>query len=268
MNFDPSIITWNDVFWALSLILLALLVIRFLKLGVSKALAIGTFRSFFQLLALGYLFHFIFNINSASIFFLLITAIILFAGYEGRRRQNLTIPHYYWLQVGAIAFATFIVLGLILTVILDLDPWFNPIVSIPLGGMIMGQALNSSSLLANTMSNAIVKRQKEIELMLGLGATRWQAILPILRESIHSALIPSINSLNTVGIVSIPGVLVGALISGLEPLVAIKYQIMVMYLWISGTTLACAAMGIMISFTYLNKNHQLRRHLLTLERKK
>ena len=261
-TFDPSIITWGDVFWALSLILISLAVSRFMKFDVSQALAVGTARSFIQLIALGYALNFIFNIDRVSVFFLLISAIILFAGFEGKRRQPLFIPHYYWLQVTVIAGSTFIVLGMILVVILDLDPWFNPVISIPLGGMIMGQSLNSSSLLAATLSQNFKNRQNEIELMLGLGATRWQAAHPILKESVHAALIPSINSLNTVGIVSIPGVLVGALISGLDPITAIKYQIMVMYLWIAGTTLASTAMGVLISFTYLNKKHQLRRELL------
>ncbi len=265
-NFDPSLISWTDLLWAFSLIVLTLGIVRYLKLDLEKVLAIGALRTFVQLIALGYVFHFIFTIDSPLHFFALLTVISLFAGFEGQRRQTQAIPRYFLLQVSVVIFSTAIVLGLILGVILDLHPWYNPVVSIPLGGMIMGQVLNSSSLAANNLSRSLRDRQQEIELRLALGANRIQATLPVLRESVHSAMIPAINSMNTVGIVSIPGVLVGSLLAGLQPLVAIKYQIMVMYLWVAGTAIATASMGFLICVTYLNAHHQLRRDLLRQER--
>jgi len=261
-GFDPAIITWTDLALAFLLILISLGVSSLFKLKIAGPMFTGAFRSFLQLTLLGYVLQFIFGIDRFWHFLLLLSAIILFAGYEGSRRQLLKIPGYYWMQVSVIAFSTTVVMGLILGLILDLEPWFNPVVSIPLAGMTMGQSLNSSSMLAKTLGTQMQARQQEIELRLSLGATRWQAVLPLLRDSVHTALIPSLNSLNTVGIVSIPGVLAGALIGGMQPMVAIKYQIMVMYLWVSGTTLACAGMALILARTFLNTEHQLRRDLL------
>lgn len=260
-GFDPSSITWQNVIFSFSLIMLVLILTAFLKLNVYKSLMVGTIRAFLQLLLLGYILHYLLNIGHLWQLGLVYGAMIFIASYEGKRRQKIPIPGFYSLQVITLGGAVLIVLGTVLGLVLKLQPWFNPVVSIPIGGMVIGQALNASSVMSNNLAESFRQRQLEVETLLSLGANRRQASIDLIRDAVRTAMIPSINSMNTVGIVAIPGVMVGSLLGGVQPLVAIKYQILVMYLWTATTTLSCTILAFLVAGVFINRHHQLRREL-------
>ncbi|HDR04824.1 MAG TPA: iron export ABC transporter permease subunit FetB [Candidatus Marinimicrobia bacterium] len=260
-TFDPSTISFGDLFLSLLLIVLVLAIVGFLKLPLIKPLLMGTVRSFLQLILLGYALQYLFALNSAWQIALLFLLMIFYASWEGKRRQKIAIPGYWRLQVLTLSISLGLIMATVLLIILDLEPWFNPVLVIPVGGMIIGQALNGSSVMSNNLANYFQKQQLEVETLLSLGASRYQAALPLIREAVRTAMIPNINALNTVGLISIPGVLVGAVLGGVDPLTAIKYQILVMYFWTATTTLSCAILAFLISGVFINHHHQLQRNL-------
>lgn len=232
-------ITWTDVFVSLVLVGLTLALIRWWKIGLEKTLIIGTVRSFVQLTFMGYVLTFFFEQRHWSFMIGLIVVMTLIAGFEGARRQKKTpIPNYFLILTGSLFTTLVIVLGVILAFILDVKPWYYPYAIIPIGGMIIGNAMNSATLATNRFMSELQHRRGEIEMMLSLGSPVRAAVQDSIRESVQAALIPTINSMMTVGIVFLPGIMSGQILSGVDPLIAVRYQIMIMYMWVTTTALA------------------------------
>jgi putative ABC transport system permease protein len=155
-----------------------------------------------------------------------------------------------------------LILGTILLFILDVEPWFSPYAAIPIGGMIIGNGLNSTALTANRFVGEMKHREKEIETLLALGATPKLAVYDAMKASIHAALIPNINAMMTVGLVQLPGVMTGQILAGIDPIIAVRYQIMIMYMWFTTATLANMIMLAIVYRQYFTSKLQLRRELL------
>jgi putative ABC transport system permease protein len=115
------------------------------------------------------------------------------------------------------------------------NPWYDPRYAIPLLGMILGNCMTGISLGLDTLTTSLVSRRAAVEAQLMLGATRREAVAPVTRQALRSALIPTINSMSATGVVSLPGTMTGQILSGVPPAEAVKYQILVMFL-IAGST--------------------------------
>lgn len=262
MRPDFYILSWNDVIVSLVFIALSLFLIKRWKLGLEKTLLIGTFRTFVQLTLMGYILTWFFGQEHWLFMITLLLIMILIASYEGTRRQKEKIPRFFTAMLIALISSTVIVLCTILLFILDVKPWFSPYAAIPIGGMIIGNALNSTTLTANRFTSELKHREREIETLLALGATPKLAIFDAMKASIHAALIPNINALMTVGLVQLPGVMTGQILAGIDPLIAVRYQIMIMYMWFTTATLANMIMLAIVYRQFFTKKMQLRRELL------
>src|SRR4029077_4456516 len=106
---------------------------------------------------------------------------------------------------------------------------------IPLLGMILGNCMTGIALGLNTLTTSLMLRRASVEAQLMLGATRWDAAAPVTRNALRSALMPTINSMSATGLVSLPGMMTGQILSGVPPVEAVKYQILVMFLIAGGT---------------------------------
>ncbi|MBT5269416.1 MAG: ABC transporter permease, partial [Candidatus Marinimicrobia bacterium] len=122
--------------------------------------------------------------------------------------------------------------------------------------------LNSTALTANRFVGELKHREKEIETLLALGATPKLAVYDSMKASIHAALIPNINAMMTVGLVQLPGVMTGQILAGIDPIIAVRYQIMIMYMWFTTATLANMIMLAIVYRQYFTSKLQLRRELL------
>ena len=182
-------------------------------------------RMLVQLLIIGYFLSYIFESDSAS-FILLILAVMVFAsswialGTVAERRLQL-----YKHALLAIAVGGGITLVLVTQGVLLLDPWYAPQSMIPIAGMIFANAMNSVSLSAERL-NAEINRDVPYEEARNL--------------ALQSSLIPVINSLFAVGLVSLPGMMTGQILSGVSPLIAARYQIMVMCMVFGASGIATA----------------------------
>ncbi len=256
-------ITWIDVFVSLVLVVISLGLIRWWKIGLEKILLLGTVRTFIQLTLMGYVLTFFFQQESWIFMVTLISIMILIASFEGTRRQKSTkIPHYFLILTGTMFGTVVIVLGTIIKFILGVQPWYYPYAMIPIGGMIIGNALNSTTLAVNRFIGELTHRQEEIELMLSLGAPSRDAVQDSIRDAVQAALIPTINSMMTVGLVFLPGVMSGQILSGVDPLIAVRYQIMIMYMWVTTTALANITALAFVYRQFFSSQVQLKRELL------
>jgi putative ABC transport system permease protein len=230
----------------------------YLKLKLEKDLLIGTIRTFLQLLLLGYVLNAVFSLRNPFIVFLLFSFMIFFAAriISGRVSEK-RIP--YFAPVLASMFLSYIVINLfVMTVIIQVKPWYQPVYFIPIGGMIIGNSMNAIAISINTWFNGLRKEYDRIELFLALGASPSESTRENFKEAVKSGMIPSINALMSVGIVSIPGMMTGQMLAGIDPLIAIKYQIVIMLLLVGSTALSSIfALHIVrkISFT---ANYQLK----------
>jgi putative ABC transport system permease protein len=126
--------------------------------------------------------------------------------------------------------STLLTLGYAIVVIIRPAQWFAPQYLIPLAGMVLGNSMNSASLAGERLSSLIQQNRREIETHLCLGATAKQAIAGYQKTAIHASLIPTLNQMMVVGIVSLPGMFTGQVLAGIDPLNAASYQILILFM--------------------------------------
>ncbi len=262
MRPDFYVLTWNDLLVSLLFIAFSIFLIKKWKLGLENTLLIGTLRTFVQLTLMGYVLTWFFDQQHWAFMLMLLFLMILIASYEGTRRQKKEIPYFFPAMFVALLSSAVLILGTILLFILDVKPWYSPYAAIPIGGMIIGNGLNSTALTANRFVGELKHREKEIETLLALGATPKQAVFDAMKASIHAALIPNINAMMTVGLVQLPGVMTGQILAGIDPIIAVRYQIMIMYMWFTTATLANMIMLAIVYRQYFTSKLQLRSELL------
>jgi putative ABC transport system permease protein len=149
-----------------------------------------------------------------------------------RNTQNKSLSHFFKIIL-SIAISNILHIILIINFILDFDDFYEPRYVIPIAGMIIANSMNVLSL-------AIERFEKEYEKNKNFEETR--------KISFKSAMIPQINSLFAVGLVSLPGMMTGQILSGIDPLVAVRYQIMIM-----STILSSAGISLILYFTFCKR---------------
>jgi putative ABC transport system permease protein len=152
--------------------------------------------------------------------------------------------------------------SLALFVLIGVKPWYSPQYAIPLLGMILGNTLNGISLGLDRLGSALAAQRPQVEAMLALGATRWEAARAPVREAVRTGLIPMLNSMMVVGIVSLPGMMTGQILAGSSPIEAVKYQIVIMFLIASGTALGTVSVVLLSYRRLFNASHQFLYHLV------
>jgi len=133
--------------------------------------------------------------------------------------------------------------------------------------MILGNSLTGLSLCLDQLLETVHERRAEVEMELALGATRWEAARGPLAASVRRGMIPTINAMMVVGIVSLPGMMTGQILAGADPAVAVRYQIVVMFMLTASTALGCIFIALLACRTLFNDRHQLVSRLL-IHRKK
>ena len=264
MEHSFYIITWPDIFVSLVLVAFCIGLIKWWRVGLESSILIGTVRPFVQLSVMGYVLTWFFAQDHWLFMVGLIAVMILIASFEGYRRQEVKVPGYFLIVMFSMAVTVVLILGTIMGFILDVKPWYSPYAMIPIAGMIIGNGLNSLSLTTNRLMSELHHREEEIELFLSLGAPPKAAVEESMKESVKAALIPNINALMMVGLVQIPGVMTGQILAGIDPLIAVKYQIMIMYMWITTSTLATVLTQLLVIRKFFTPHQQLRREMLRI----
>ncbi len=218
-----------DLFLCLGLIGIAISLSLWRKLGLEKQLAYSAVRSLMQLIAIGYILDLVFAIDNGLVVLAILGVMISIASVVTRNRidQNLKglLPTVILSLVASSAFT----LGYVILLIVQPDRWYEPQYLIPLAGMLFGNAMNGASLAGDRLLNSINQNRLEIETHLSLGATSKQAINNYQKEAIRTGLIPTLNNMVVMGLVSLPGMFTGQVLGGSNPRDAASYQILILF---------------------------------------
>ncbi|BCS89458.1 ABC transporter permease [Pseudodesulfovibrio sediminis] len=207
------------------------------KLKLEKDLFIGTVRTFAQLFLMGYVLKFVFEVHVSWLVLLMFIGMVAAAVHIIRGRvSERSIPFVIPTFVSMIISYTLVTM-LVTGVVVGARPWWTPQYFIPLAGMIVGNSMTAISICLDRLFSDLKARRTEVEMKLALGADYREASQDILRAAIKAGMIPSINSLMAVGLVSLPGMMTGQILSGTDPLIAIRYQIIVMLMLVASTSL-------------------------------
>ena len=234
-----------------------------LKLSLERTLLIASLRTVIQLTLVGMVLKYIFQLDRWYWVLALAAVMTLIAGITASNRNKRTYPGIRLNTIVSIFASSWLVTGFALFAVLQgIEKWYQPQYAIPLLGMVLGNTLNGISVGLNTFTEALFTRRIQVESLLAMGATRAEAAAEPLRDAVRTGMIPIINSMMIVGLVSLPGMMTGQLISGMDPMSAVKYQIVIMFL-IAGAT-ALGTIGVVwLSYRRLfNERHQFRRDLI------
>lgn len=199
-----------------------------LKLGLGSEVLISVVRMSVQLFLVGIYLKYIFAINSLLLNILWIVVIMVVANLNILKKAGLAVKKLFWPSLAGVALGTLIVLGVFLFLVVRPTPLYDARYMIPLGGMLLGNCMNGNILSLERFYSGLRKNETTFLSYLLMGATLKEAVHPFMREAIRSSLAPTIATMMTIGIVSLPGMMTGQILGGSFPLVAIKYQIMIM----------------------------------------
>lgn len=228
-----------------------------LRLGLERQLLIAGVRTVVQLALIGFVLQWVFTLSDWAPVVALLTVMTVIAGVSAVQRTEHRFPGVWSVGIASVWLSSWLVGAAALLGIVHVEPWYRPQYAIPLVGMILGNTLSGISLGLDRFAGELGGRRDEVEGLLALGATRWEAALPIIRDAVRTGMIPIINSMMVVGIVSLPGMMTGQLLAGQAPVETVKYQIVIMFLIASGTALG-TVLAVLLSYRrLLNRQHQL-----------
>ncbi len=223
-------------------------------LHIIKDLIVATVRAVVQLIILGFLLHYIFKINDKWLLVLCVFVIIVNASWNTISRSSPVMHHVFLISFVAIFVGTALPLaGTIATGAIQ----FTANEVIPIGGMLANNGLIAINLAYQNLDSAFVQDGTNIESKLSLAATPKLASKGAIRESIRLAIVPTIDSVKTYGLVSIPGMMTGLIIGGVPPLQAIKFQLLVVFIHTTATIMSALIATYLSYGQFFNARHQL-----------
>jgi putative ABC transport system permease protein len=251
---SPSVPNWYGVAASVLLVGMAFFLVMREHLGLGREVIVASVRAAVQLVAVGALLLVLFKHTGLPGALAWVSAMVLLAGrVAGRRAKGL--PRATWVATLAVAVGTTATLGLLIVghVISS-----SGRVVVPVGGMVVTGAMQGASLTLQRMRDEAVTGRRAVEARLALGLASSAAFAPHLRTSLRTALIPAIDGTKVVGLISLPGATVGLLLAGVNPLTAIRYQVVVMYMLLGAAAVAAVVAGRLAVRTMFDDAHRLR----------
>jgi putative ABC transport system permease protein len=250
----PIDVSLGDVLATFALVAVAVAVSLWERAELEQDIAIAVARSFVQLTAIGYVIKLIFEQDQILFVVVLIAVMVVFGALTARHRAREVPGAFVPLLVAlAIAGATTLALVVVLGV-------FEPKARflVPVGGMVVGNAMTAAAVALNRLGDEVRASASRIEATLALGATSTQAMLPIIRRSLRSGMIPLIDSTKTTGLIFFPGTMVGMLLAGAEPIDAVRLQLVLLYTLLGSVSLAALVATGLAYRNFFTGAHQLR----------
>jgi putative ABC transport system permease protein len=262
---SPLALGYGDLAVAAILVVLNALLSWMLDLGLTRTILVAGARAVVQLLLVGFVLKTVFALASPLLVAAVALAMFAMASYEigSRQERRFAGAWGYGIGAGTTMLATLFVTGYAIIGALRPDPWYAPQVVIPLLGIILGNVMNGVSVSLNALNTAIVRERAAIEARLALGADRYTALKPLLRSALRSGMIPIINQMSAAGIITLPGMMTGQILAGMEPVEAAKYQILILFLLGGGAGLGALAATYVAAWRVTDERDRLRLDRLT-----
>ncbi|HEY9895700.1 MAG TPA: iron export ABC transporter permease subunit FetB, partial [Candidatus Sericytochromatia bacterium] len=219
-----------QIVWALGMMAIAIALSAWQRLGLEWNLAVATGRTVMQLLVVGYVLAAVFAIRNPWAVLGVLGVMLAIATIVARNRISKKVPHLLPLVGGSILVSTVLTLAYTSLLVIRPQVWYEPQYVIPLAGIVLGNAMNGAAIVGERLVSTLNNSQLEIETHLSLGATPQQAIAQYRKDAIKAGLIPTVNTMMVVGIVTLPGIMTGQILAGADPLLAATYQMLVMFM--------------------------------------
>lgn len=251
---NGATVGWGQVAATLGLVALAAAVSFGRGAKLEGDLGLAALRSFVQLTAVGYVIKAIFDSNSLWLVVALLAFMVVFGAWTARGRAK-AVPHAFVPLLLALATAAAVTLGIVLALnVFAAIPRYM----VPVGGMVIGNAMTSASVALNRLADEIRDKANLIEATLALGATARQATTRQVARSLRSGLIPLIDQTKTTGMVFFPGTMVGALLGGASPVNAVRLQLILLWTLMGAASLSSLIATTLAQNRFFTAAHQLR----------
>lgn len=237
MNDSIQIIPYTNLTLAFIPVIVVIIILWKWKSGFGNSIY-AVFRMLVQLMLIGYVLAYIFEADSSLVVIAVLTVMLFSSSWIALRTIKIPRKKLYLKCFWAITVGGGIILLLITQGVLGLQPWYLPSYMIPLAGMIFASAMNSISLAGERL-------EAEIDRNMDYDKARIIAL--------KASLIPITNSLFAVGLVSLPGMMTGQILSGVSPFIAARYQIMVMCMMFGSAGISAAIFLSLIKSEFENK---------------
>ncbi len=229
-----------------------------LRLGLTRRLLWASLRMVVQLLLVGEVLRWVFALDRPLPVLLLAVLMASLAGHAAVGRTTRRFAGITWDSLVSVLGAAFLVTGIALAGIVRPSPWWDPQYLIPLLGMVLGNTLNGITLALERFLGDLDSRRGPVETRLALGATRWEAAHEELRAALRTGMIPTLNSMVVMGLVSLPGMMTGQILAGAEPHDAVRYQLVIMFMIASATALGGLGVTLLAFRRLFDARHRLR----------
>jgi putative ABC transport system permease protein len=237
---------------SLVFVLIPLILSKTLNLGLEKDTAVATVRSIIQLIVVGYVLQFVFDAEH-MIYIILMIILMIAAATHNAQKKGASIKGIIWKLL--FTFASIEILTQAILIGFQITPPTAQYI-IPISGMVIGNSMVLSILFLNRFTSEMEEKDKETELVLSLGGTPKQAVHKPLISSIQASTIPTIESQKTIGLVQLPGMMSGQIIAGADPVQAVLFQLLILFLLLTTAVITSIMIGYLSYPTLFNERMQ------------
>ena len=243
MTADVSLI---GLVLASSLVLVAIVLSMWQRLGLGREILWASIRALVQLLAVGLVLTVLLRPGQSLWWSVAwVVAMLPFAANVVARRAP-DVPRLRWIALAAFSITTFVILGLLFG--LGVFP-LEPRTLVPLAGMMIGNSMTATVLVSTRIIAEFKEKRPLVEVRLALGFSAKDAFQPYLRSALKTALVPQIETTKAVGIVFLPGAMTGLILAGVDPMDAVRVQVVVMYLVLGSVAVSTSVVALGLSRT-------------------
>lgn len=231
-----------------------------MRLGLHRQLLWAAFRMVVQLLLVGLVLRAVFHAASPAATLAIVAVMVAAAAREVavRPARRLKAGGNYRISAVVVGLASVATVVLALLTAIRPAPWYEPRYAIPLMGIVLGSVLNSASLALDSFFDSVTTGRAAIEARLALGTPIRQAFDGAIRKSIRRGMIPIVNQMSAAGIITLPGIMTGQLLAGMDPLDAVKYQILLLLLLTGAAGLAAVGVVVLAARGLTDERERLR----------
>jgi putative ABC transport system permease protein len=244
--------------WALGLMVGAIALSSWQKLGLEGNLIIATGRTLLQLAVLGYVLSVVFAPPQSPILVIFIAIVLLLvAAIVTRNQISKDLPNLLIWTLGSFFVSTALTIAYTQVLIVQPATWYDPRFLIPLVGIVLSNAMTGAAIAGEKLVSALSSNTLEIETRLCLGANPQQAIAQYRKESIRAGVLPTLNTMTIVGLATVPTLLSGQLLGGANPVPAVALQIVILFMLAFSTLLTVIVLSNGIARQFFNRAAQL-----------
>lgn len=228
------------------LLIIVLIIMKKSKINETKLLLVVSLRMSIQLIIVGYILQYMFS-DPNPIFTVSFLILMIMFSIERVIKSRKDLNYNFKIAIGvSLTCSGLFVLFFFVTVVVK-KSIFNPQYTIPLAGMIIGNAMTGINIGIKSFMDSIGKEKNRINALINLGIEPKDILRPFINNSLETALIPTLNSMLGMGIIFLPGMMTGQILSGTLPITAIMYQIAIM---IAICTSVCATVFLSLNLGY------------------